>query len=111
MKQGIISKIIHQVGVYVIKELILLDPDYIEITHYIIINGRGVINNSVMQREKGWCSGVPTLYTNVAQFQLLEVKPYYGEYCLLLTLSLGLKGFTHGSLSSKQTLLNSSAIR
>ena len=63
-----------------------------------------------MQREKGWCSGVPTLYTNVAQFQLLEVKPYYGECCLLLTLSLGLKGFTHGSLSSKQTLLNSSAI-
>lgn len=29
---------------------------------------------------------------------------------LLLTLSLGLKGFTHGSLSSKQILLNSSSI-
>ena len=72
----------HQVGVYVIYELILLDQDYIEITQNIIINGRGVIfiiNNSVMQRETGWCSGVPTLYTNVAQFQLLEVKPYYGE--------------------------------
>lgn len=71
MKQGI-SEIIHQVGVYVIKELILLDQGYIEITHYIIINGRGVIYNSVMQREKGWCGGVP-------QFQLLEVKSYYGE--------------------------------
>lgn len=68
----------HQVGIYVIYELILLDKGYIhaEIAHNIIINGRGVINNSVMQREKGWCSGVPTLYTNVAQFQLLEVKPY-----------------------------------
>ena len=70
----------HQVGIYVIYELILLDQGYIhaEIAHNIIINGRGVINNSVMQREKGWCSGVPTLYTNVAQFQLLEVK-LYGE--------------------------------
>ena len=76
----------HQVGVYVIKELILLDQGYIEIAHNIIINGRGVINNSVMQREKGWCSGVPTLHTNVAQFQLLEVKPYYGE-CICCWLS------------------------
>lgn len=33
----------HQVGVYVIYELILLDQDYIEITQNIIINGRGVI--------------------------------------------------------------------
>lgn len=37
----------HQVGIYVIYELILLDQGYIhaEITHNIIINGRGVINN------------------------------------------------------------------
>ena len=40
----------HQVGVYVIYELILLDQGYIEIAHNIIINGRGVINNSLMQR-------------------------------------------------------------
>ena len=100
----------HQVGVYVIYELILLDQGYIEIAHNIIVNGRGVINNSVTQREKGWYSGVPTLYTDVAQFQLLEVKPCYGECCLLLTLSFGPKGFTHGSLSSKQTLLESRSI-
>ena len=49
-------------------------------------------NKQLMQREKGWCSGTPTLYTNVAQVQLLAV------------------GFTQGSLSSKQTLLNSSTI-